>query len=128
MTGAGFQPLGLILASKRGGLRAGDRRTGRNDVEGFRLALGIGNEHFWQRLEQEQNRLFVGVLDTPNLWIWESIFSGSVASYPFQVSRLAESFESGKLELWLQGVSGPEVTDAHRLRLYVNGTLVAEPS
>jgi hypothetical protein len=85
---------------------------------------------YWQRVEQEQNRLFAGAafFERPHLWLWESIFAPSVKRYAFTVEGLTASVESGRLELWLQGVAGPKASDEHRLRLYVNGSLVAEPS
>jgi hypothetical protein len=85
--------------------------------------------YYFQRLEAEENPLYQAALvDAPDLWLWERLLAPVVKGYWFHPSGLAESSESSRLEVWFQGTSDlPEDPD-HHVRVYVNGTFVAEAS
>ncbi len=79
-----------------------------------------------QRLEREENRYYqAGLLDAPDLWLWDPLLAPTTGSYPFALSRVAGS-EPTELEVRLQGVSDLPASPDHHLRLSVNGALVGE--
>jgi hypothetical protein len=85
--------------------------------------------YYWYRLDQEVEGFYqAGLLDAPDLWLWDLLFAPIRKSYAFDVSSLASTSEPSFLEVSLQGVSDfPEDPD-HHLRFYVNGRLLAETS
>lgn len=85
---------------------------------------------YWHHAEWEENRYYQpGLVDAPDLWLWDALFAPGVKSYPLRVSALAPSAaEASKLSVWLQGVSDFTTTIDHHVRIYVNGTLMEELS
>jgi len=83
----------------------------------------------WASSDFEEDRYYqAGLLEAPDLWLWDVIPSPSVKSFPFSVSSLGSMNGDAKLEVWLQGASDfPESPD-HHARVFVNGTLVGEDS
>jgi hypothetical protein len=78
----------------------------------------------------EQNRYYMsGLLEAPDLWLWDSVLSGTAPKrYTFRPSSLAQSSAPATLGVWLQGASDLETTPDHHVRLSVNGSFVAEAS
>jgi hypothetical protein len=94
-------------------------------------AAPVGQEtHFyWKRIELEENKLYQpGLVDAPDLWLWELLLAPVTKSFAFPVSELAAVSGNPRLELWVQGTSDLPATPDHHVRVYVNGTLVSEDS
>ena len=94
---------------------------------------GEPTRFYWHRAEWEENRYYqAALLEAPDLWLWDLLFAPAVKSYPFEVSALAliapAPSEPSKLSVWLQGVSDFRANPDHHVRVYVNGSLVAEVS
>jgi hypothetical protein len=68
------------------------------------------------------------LLEAPDVWLWDVLFTPVTKTYSFEVSALAGAGPSSRLTLWLQGASDFPVAPDHHLRVYVNGTLLAETS
>lgn len=82
---------------------------------------------YQESLLEEQNRYYqAGLLEAPDLWLWDVLLAPVNKSYAFEVRRLAPTTEPAKLDLWLQGTSDFEVDPDHHVRAYVNGQLLAE--
>ncbi len=85
--------------------------------------------YLWHRLEREENRYYqAGLLDAPDLWLWDLLFAPETKPFPFSISGLASTTEEGQLRVWLQGASDLPADPDHHVRLFVNGQLVAELS
>jgi hypothetical protein len=109
----------------------------------YELALGVAGETmplvsaeprgelvkvYEHRFEREDNRLYLAaLLDAPDPWLWDMVFSGGRKVYPFRVDHLAGT-EGARLELWLQGGSDFAATPDHHVRVFVNESLVQEVS
>jgi Peptidase family C25 len=92
-------------------------------------AYGASTPHYLQRLDLEQNKTYQsGLLDAPNLWLWDVLVSPVTKTYPFSVDQLASTSNSPHLTVWLQGASDFDVTPDHHLRVSVNGTPLGEAS
>jgi hypothetical protein len=78
----------------------------------------------------EQNRYYMsGLLDAPDLWLWDSFLSGTPPKrFTFRLGALAVSSDPAVLSVWLQGASDLEATPDHHVRVFVNGSFVAEAS
>jgi hypothetical protein len=89
-------------------------------------ALGF----YWQKLSREENRYYqAGLLKAPDRWLWDVLFAPVTKSYPLELRELASAAtEPALLELWLQGASDFEANPDHHLRVFVNGSLLAEES
>lgn len=103
--------------------------------EGMTMAVekpsnaGSAVEFYWQRMEREENRYYqAGLLEAEDVWLWDLLFAPMKKSYSFEVRGLTTRPEPSRLEVWLQGTSDFEASPDHHLRVYVNGTLVAESS
>jgi hypothetical protein len=80
---------------------------------------------YLQTDDYEQNRFYqAGLLDAPDLWLWDVLLAPVVKSFPFQVTDLREG--PSRLTLWLQGVSDLPIDPDHHVKLYVNGVLQEE--
>jgi hypothetical protein len=62
---------------------------------GLQMAVGSGAPtglslgEYWQRGDWEQNKTFPsGLLDAPELWLWNAVISPATKSYPFTLSGL----------------------------------------
>jgi archaellin len=86
-------------------------------------------EHYRYSLEQEKNLLYYStLLAAPDRWLWKMLFAPVRESFSFTVDAPAPSTESSRLEVWLQGASDFPADPDHHVRVYVNGTFVAETS
>jgi hypothetical protein len=101
---------------------------------GVRMALVSGRPSgtptfYWNRVEKEQNRYYqAGLLEAPDLWLWDVLFAPVTKSYEFATSEVAAVSEPARLTVWLQGASDFAASPDHHLRVYLNGILVAETS
>jgi hypothetical protein len=86
------------------------------------VSPGKATASYRHRVEREENRYYqAGLLDAPDLWLWDSLFAPETKDYPFEVRELAPG-SPATMEVFLQGVS----SSSHLVRLFVNGTLLAE--
>jgi hypothetical protein len=75
--------------------------------------------------DYEENRLYqAGLLDAPDLWLWDVLMAPSTKSFSFEASGLQAG--SSSLTVWLQGTSDFDANPDHHVRLYVNGTFQQE--
>jgi hypothetical protein len=83
--------------------------------------------YYWKTLAREENLLYqAALLKAEDIWQWDWLLAPMTKSFPFTVTNLSSVPEASRLEVWLQGASDfPESPD-HHVRVYVNGTLVAE--
>ena len=88
---------------------------------------GTSVAYYWKTLAREENVLYqAALLEARDVWQWDWFFGPMKKSYLFQVDNLSFTSESSHLDVWLAGASDfPENPD-HHVRLYVNGSLVAE--
>jgi hypothetical protein len=88
---------------------------------------GTALSYYWKTLAREENLLYqAALLKAEDIWQWDWLFAPMTKSFPFTVTNLSAVPEASRLEVWLQGASDfPESPD-HHVRVYVNGTLVAE--
>ena len=103
--------------------------TGESMPEISAAPSGEPTRFYWHLAEWEENRYYqAALLEAPDLWLWDLLFAPVVKSYPFEVSALALSAprEPSKLSVWLQGISDFRANPDHHVRVYVNGSLVAE--
>ena len=90
---------------------------------------GESVREYWQRVRHEEDRYYqAGLLQAPDLWLWDVLVSPVRKSYGFEVSALAPSSIPSHLAVWLQGTSDFAPSPDHHVRVYVNGTLVSESS
>jgi hypothetical protein len=84
--------------------------------------------HFlWADRQQEENRYYQAALvAAEDLWLWDLLFAPVTKSYPFGLPDLVRVAEPSKLELRLQGASDFPSSPDHHLRVWVNGTPLAE--
>ncbi len=91
------------------------------------LPSGEATFSYRREVEREENRFYqAGLVDASDLWLWDMLFAPSTMSYPFEIANLAQSAESSRLSVWLQGASDFDADPDHHVRAYVNGTLVDE--
>ncbi len=84
---------------------------------------------YWHELRLEENRLYqAGLLNAPDLWLWDLVFAPATKSFPFTVDELRSSSRPSHLTVWLQGASDLPPSPDHHVRVYVNGVLVEELS
>jgi hypothetical protein len=78
-------------------------------------------------MEREENRFYqAGLVDAPDLWLWDVLFAPATKSYTFEVANLAHPTDGSRLSVWLQGASDFDADPDHHVRVYVNGSLVGE--
>ena len=88
---------------------------------------GPPTNFYWQRLEQEQDRLYLSALvDAEDIWLWEPVMAGETKRYPFSITALAEAVEPARLVVRLQGGSDLPPNPDHHVRALVNGVVVGE--
>jgi hypothetical protein len=84
---------------------------------------------YLERIEREENRYYqAGLLDAPDLWLWDLLFAPDKKGYAFALSGLAPSGQSARLQVWLQGVSDLPASPDHHLRVYLNEALLEQAS
>ena len=76
----------------------------------------------------ETNRIYQpGLLEAPDLWLWDGMVSGAARAEGFTLSGVDTSTaEMARLAVHLQGGSESGVTTDHHVRLSVNGAEVGE--
>ena len=80
-----------------------------------------------REMEREENRFYqAGLVDAPDLWLWDALFAPATKSYTFEVANLAHPSDGSRLSVWLQGASDFDADPDHHVRAYVNGSLVGE--
>jgi hypothetical protein len=90
---------------------------------------GMPTSFYWRRLDLEENKTYQsGLLEAPDLWLWQVLVSPVVKSFPFIVDQLASTSTPGRLTVLLQGASNFDVNPDHHVRVSVNGTPLAEAS
>ena len=83
------------LAVKTGGLRMSAASA---------APSGAPTPFYWQQLVLEQNKTYqAGLLDAPDLWLWQVLVSPVTKAYPFTVDQLAPTSAPARLTVWLQG-------------------------
>jgi len=102
---------------------------------GVRMGVGSGapsgpeTAYYWERVEREENRYYqAGLIEAPDLWLWDVLLAPMTKSYSFAIQGLASTVENARLTLWLQGASDSVASPDHHLRIFVNGTLAGEAS
>lgn len=82
---------------------------------------------YLQRTTLEEEKYYqAGLLEAPDLWLWEALLAPAVKSFPFSATDLGSSNEPGRLDVFLQGASDFPVPTDHHVRVLVNGTLLGE--
>ena len=77
-----------------------------------------------RRCEREENHYYqAGLLEAPDLWLWDVVVSPGSKSFPFTVDELASSSSAGRLSVVMQGASDFEGVLDHHVRVRVNGTI-----
>ena len=90
---------------------------------------GAATPFYWQQLVLEQNATYQsGLLDAPDLWLWQVLVSPVTKVYPFTVDQVASTSAPPRLTVWLQGGSDFGADPDHHVRVSLNGTPVAEAS
>ena len=77
----------------------------------------------------ETNRFYQpGLLEAPDLWLWEALASGATRVKSFSLAGVSGSDGSGtaQLDVFLQGASESGQPVDHHVSVSVNGTLVGE--
>jgi Peptidase family C25 len=83
--------------------------------------------HYFRRIELEQNKTYQsGLLEAPDLWLWQALLSPVTKTYPFKVEQLASASEPAHLTVWLQGASDYDVSPDHHIRVSLNGAPLGE--
>jgi hypothetical protein len=83
--------------------------------------------HYWKTVRREENRLYqAAYIEAEDVWQWDWIFGPMTKSFPFQLTDLESVSDPAQLDIWLQGASDFPQEPDHHVRVYVNGTLVAE--
>lgn len=87
---------------------------------------GASVSHAFFRSEHEVNRFYqAGLLDAPDVWLWDVLLSPVTKSYSFDLEGLAAAAtESAQVSVLLQGASDHGAD--HHVRLYVNGAFLGE--
>ena len=74
---------------------------------------------YFETEDYEENRLYqAGLVDAPDLWLWDVLLAPVTKSFAFDVKEMAPG--SSRLVVWLQGVSDLASDPDHHVRVYVN--------
>ncbi len=74
---------------------------------------------YFETEDYEENRLYqAGLVDAPDLWLWDVLLAPVTKSFAFDVRQIAPG--PSRLTVWLQGVSDLAFDPDHHVRLYVN--------
>jgi hypothetical protein len=80
-----------------------------------------------ENVERHENRIYqAGLVDAPDVWLWDVLFAPETKSFDFEVRDLAGVPNISELELWLQGTSDAAGVVDHHIRVSINGTFVDE--
>ncbi|PYQ20748.1 MAG: hypothetical protein DMF79_09680 [Acidobacteria bacterium] len=75
----------------------------------------------------EENKSYQpGLLDAPDLWLWDSLVAPVKKGYSFALESLVSTSEPSQLTVFLQGGSDQDGVDDHHVRVSINGSPVAE--
>jgi hypothetical protein len=105
--------------------------SGKRMTEVAAAPSGTRVSFYWQKLAFEENRYYqAGLLEAPDVWLWDVLLSPVRKSYGFRLEGLAEgeASEASHLRVFVQGASDFSASPDHHLRVYVNGSLTAETS
>src|SRR6266540_470448 len=90
---------------------------------------GSATSFAWSLKRWEENRTFQpGLLEAPDLWLWDILIAPVKKSHSFALESLVSTSEPSQLTVFLQGGSDQEGVDDHHVRVWVNGSAVAEAS
>jgi hypothetical protein len=88
---------------------------------------GTPTPYYWASVKREENTIYQTTLvNVPDRWLWSMLFAPARTSFPFELSALAPTLENARLSVVIQGASDFIADPDHHVRLYVNGTHVAE--
>jgi len=77
----------------------------------------------------EINRYYTsGLVEAPDLWLWDYLRSGDRKGFSFTLAQLAPSAGPAQVTIELQGASDYPVALDHHLRAFLNGMFVGETS
>src|SRR5262249_28764106 len=77
-------------------------------------------------LTREENHYYqAGLLDAPDLWLWDLLVSPVSKSYAFAADHVS-SGSAGHVTVWLQGASDFDGVTDHHVRVRVNGVMVGD--
>ena len=78
----------------------------------------------------ETNRFYQpGLLDAPDIWLWDFMVGGMSKSVSFSVEGLdASSSQPAQIQVVFQGASEADLEDEHHLSVSLNGTPLGETS
>ena len=93
-----------------------------NPVGPALVSSSTGSSHF------ETNRFYQsGLLEAPDVWLWEGLVSGASRTKEFTLSALdTVSAESGRVVVYLQGASESGTVVDHHVSVSVNGSYAGE--
>jgi hypothetical protein len=88
---------------------------------------GSATSFAWKFDRKEENRSFQpGLLNAPDVWLWDALIAPVAKSYGFTLENLAMTGDPSQLTVFLQGGSDQEGVEDHHVRVRVNGTAVSE--
>jgi hypothetical protein len=88
---------------------------------------GSATSFAWSLKRWEENKSFQpGLLEAPDLWLWDTLVAPVTKSYSFAVENLVSTSEPSQLTVFLQGGSDEGEVDDHHVRIWVNGSAVGE--
>ncbi|MCH7891434.1 MAG: hypothetical protein IH921_08025, partial [Gemmatimonadetes bacterium] len=78
----------------------------------------------------ETNRYYqAGLLDAPDIWLWDFLIGGMSKSVPFSIQGLdSSSSQPAHIQVVFQGASEADVPGEHHLSVSLNGTPLGETS
>ena len=95
--------------------------TGPRMLEAPAAPSGAPVDFYWKRQEHEVNYYYQSsLLDAPDLWLWDFIFSFQEKSFFFDAAGLSPVNETAQLEIWLQGGSDLEGSPDHHVQVFLN--------
>jgi hypothetical protein len=106
-------------------LEAGATDGVRMIVEAAAPVSGTATRYVREVTREENVYYQAGLLDAPDLWLWDVVVSPGSRSYAFTVSGLVAG-DGGRVSVDLQGASDFEEVLDHHVRVRVNGQYVGE--
>jgi hypothetical protein len=90
---------------------------------------GVVEEVLAERVFEENRFYQAGLLEAPDLWLWDLVVSPGSKSFPFSLGGLAGgSWRWGRVTVRVMGASDLDSELDHHVRVLVNGLPVAEAS
>ena len=90
------------------------------------IAASSPVDEYYQTVRREENHYYqAGLLDAPDLWLWDVLVSPDRKSYSFTADHVSAT-SSSYLSLSLQGGSDFEGVVDHHVRVKVDGTFAGE--